>query len=49
MSNSGEHRNRVTAALLNARNTDMRKGKPMFNTETDEINDFAKILARDGK
>jgi hypothetical protein len=49
MSNSGEHRNRVTAALLNARNTDMRKGKPMFNTETGEINDFAKILARDGE
>jgi hypothetical protein len=27
----------------------MRKGKPMFNTETGEINDFAKILARDGE
>jgi len=49
MSNSGEHRNRVTTALLNARNTDMRKGKPMFDTKTDEINDFAKILARDGE
>jgi len=49
MSRSRAHHDKIKGSALDAKNNDLKKGKPIYDAATDEINEWALLLARSGE